>query len=52
MTKKPTTRPILGYEKQLISLKGEVSPENARSKGNAFAARIKERMKNKGAKFR
>ncbi len=52
MTKKPMTRPISGYEKQLTPLKGEVSPENARSRGNIFAARIKERMKNRGAKLK
>ncbi|BBM02066.1 hypothetical protein GL2_21400 [Microbulbifer sp. GL-2] len=47
-----TTKPLSDTEKQFTPQKGEVSPEDARTKATIFAAQIKGRMKSKGAKLK
>lgn len=51
-TAKNTNKPLSDLDKQVLPLEGEVSPKEARQKGETFANQIKARMKAKGAKLK
>ncbi|WP_444926937.1 hypothetical protein ACJJI4_02470 [Microbulbifer sp. TRSA002] len=47
-----TNKPLSDKEKQFEPQKGEVSPEDARTKATIYAAQVKAQMKSKGAKLK